>query len=67
MGARIEYFSDAGKVSMFLVKHEDLVKAFKTITLMEQQRIDNIKAEETSLEKAKELIEKESDKKKASP
>ena len=59
----IDYNSAAGSLRMVIVEHKDLIKAFKTIVLMEQSRIDSIKAEEKSLKKAQELIEQEIKKK----
>ena len=59
MGATINYTSDAGNLKMILNTHQDIIKAFKTIILMEQNRIDLIKAEEISLQKANELVEAE--------
>ncbi len=58
-GAKINYSSDAGSLTMIILEHKDLVKAFRTIFIMEQNRIDNIKLEEKSLHKAQELIDKE--------
>ena len=58
-GAKINYTSDAGSLNMIILEHKDLIRAFKTIFLMEQNRIDNIKSEEKDLKKAKELIDAE--------
>ena len=58
----MEYKSEAGSLRMILNEHKDLIKAFKTIFLMEQNRIDMIKTEEKNLAKAKELTEQEMNK-----
>lgn len=55
--ARIHYKSESGELSFILIDHKDLVKAFETIILMEQQRINQVKAEEKALQIAKKMIE----------
>lgn len=56
---KIIYKSMAGSIEMTLEKPSDLVKAFKSITFMEQSRIDRIKDLEKELKEAKKKIEED--------